>query len=90
MEYNSLLLDINLNRNKYPVGTMMHPRPVVELMDKQIFWECLKHFHCDFLSGFTIIYGEKYAFLSLFTKVLRMDGWTEGQTQPLIEMRGRI
>ena len=76
----------------------MRPRPAVELTDEQIFWAGLKHFHC----GFTIINGENYAFLSLFTKALQMDrrteqwanGWTngatDGRTQPLIEMRGRI
>ena len=37
-----------------------------------------------------MIYGEKYSFLSLFTKALRTDGPTDGRTDPLIEMRGRI
>ena len=36
----------------------------------------LKHFYCDFWRGFTIIYGENYAFLSLFTQAL----WTNGLT----------
>ena len=52
-------------------------------------WAGLKHFYSHFRSGFTIIYGENYAFFSLFTKALQldgwMDGWTEEQTQPLIE-----
>ena len=30
------------------------PRPAVELTDEQIFWAGLKHFLCDFRSGFTI------------------------------------
>ena len=51
--------------------------------DGQIFWAGLKPFHCDFWSGFTIIYGENYAFLSLFTKALltdgQMDQWMDGQ-----------
>ena len=34
--------------NKYPVGTMMHPRPAVELTDEHISSACLKCFHCDF------------------------------------------
>ena len=71
-----------------PVGTTMRPpacfttflRPAVELTDEQIFWAGLKHFLCDFRSGFTIVYGEKYAFLSLFTKALRANGWTNGRT----------
>ena len=43
--------------------------------------------------GFTMIYGENYAFLPLFTKALPTDGRTDltnGRTQPLLEMRGRI
>ena len=56
---------------------MMRPRLVVELKDEQISWAGLKHFHCEFLSGFTTIYGENYAFLSLFTKALPTDGRTD-------------
>ena len=40
----------------------------------------LKHFYSHFRSGFTIIYGENYAFLSLLTKALRTDGPTDGPT----------
>ena len=88
--------------NKQPLGTMMGSHLVVEFMNEQIFWACLKHFYCDFLSGFTIIYDKDYVFLSLFTKALRTNGWTDqwtdgptdqrtdGRTQPHIEMRGRI
>ena len=47
-------------------------------------WAGLKHFYSHFRSGFTIIYGENYAFLSLFTKALwtdqRTNGWTDGPT----------
>ena len=76
----------------------MRSRLAVELTDEQIFWVGLKHFYSHFRSGFTIIYGENYVFLSLFTKALRtdrrtdgrMDGRTDGRTHPLIEMRGRI
>ena len=68
--------------------TMMHPpacfttfpRPVVELTDEQIFWAGLKHFLCDVLSGFTIVHGEKYVFLSLFTKALQTDQRTNEPT----------
>ena len=66
--------------NKYPLGTTMRPRLAIELTDEQIFWAGLKNFHSDFLSDFTIIYGENYAFLSLFTKALRTDGPTDGPT----------
>ena len=57
-------------------------RSAVELTDEreQIFWAGLKHFLCDFRSGFTIVYGEKYAFLSLFTKVSWTNGRTNGRT----------
>ena len=41
--------------NKYPVGTTMRPRLAVELTDEYIFWGGLKHFHCDFCSGFTTL-----------------------------------
>ena len=63
----------------YPLGTTMHPRLALELTDEHIFWAGLKH-HCDFRSGFKMIYGEKYAFLSLYKSVTggptdgRMDG----------------
>ena len=57
----------------------MRPRPAVELTDEHIFWEGLKHFRCDFWSGLTMIYGEKSSFLSLFTKALPTDGWTDGR-----------
>ena len=69
---------------------------------QHIFRAGLKHFHSDFRGGFTMIYGEKYLFLSLFTKALRTNGWTDGptdgrtdgptdrRTQPHIEIRGRI
>ena len=81
-------------RNKYPVGAMMRPHLAVELTDEHTFWAGLKHFHCHFCSGFTMIYGEKYSFLSLFTKALPTDGpmdrRTDGWTQPHIKMRGRI
>ena len=57
-------------------------------------WAGLKHFYSHFRSGFTIIYGENYAFLPLFTKASRTngrtDGPTDGRTQPHIEMRARI
>ena len=43
-------------------------------------WAGLKHFYSHFRSGFTIIYGENYAFLTLFTKALRTDGATDGWT----------
>ena len=43
-------------------------------------WAGLKHFYSHFRSGFTIIYGEKYAFLSLFTKASRTDQRTDGRT----------
>ena len=59
------------------MGTTMRPRLAVKLMDEQMFWAGLKHFHCDFCSGFTIVNGEKYAFLSLFTKALQTDGRTD-------------
>ena len=38
-----------------------------------------EHFYSHFRSGFTIIYGEKYAILSLFTKALRTDRPTDGR-----------
>jgi len=71
----------------FPTGIFQH-----------IFWAGLKHFYSHFRSSFTIIYGENYAFLSLFTKALptdgrtngRTDGPTDGRTEPHIEMRGRI
>ena len=79
------------------------PCPAVELTDEQIFWAGLKHFLCDFGSGFTIVYGEKYAFFSLLQKRYGptdgpmdqrtngpTDQWTDGRSQPLMEMRGRI
>ena len=53
----------------FPTGIFQH-----------IFWAGLKHFHCDFWSGFTMIYGEKYSFLSLFTKALRTDGPMDQRT----------
>jgi hypothetical protein len=40
---------------------------------------------CTSAFGFTIIYGENYVFFVLFTY-----GLMDGQTQLLIEMRGRI
>ena len=40
----------------------------------------LKQFYYHFRSGFTIIYGENYAFLLLFTKALRTNGPTDGWT----------
>ena len=39
-----------------------------------------KHFYWDFWSGFTMIYGEKYSFLSLFTKALRTNRRTDQPT----------
>ena len=50
--------------NIFTLGTTMCPRLVVELMDGQFFCTGLKYFQ----SGFTMIYGKKYSFLSLFTK----------------------
>ena len=61
-------------------GTMMRPHPVVELTDEHIFWAGLKHFHWDFWSGFTVVFCEKYAFLSLSTKRLRTNGPTDQWT----------
>ena len=60
----------------------MRPRSAVELTYEQIFWAGLKYFHCDFWSGFTIVYGEKYAFLSLLQiryrrMDQRMDRWMD-------------
>ena len=43
-------------------------------------WAGLKYFYSHFRSGFTIIYGENYAFLSLLTKALPTDGRTDGHT----------
>ena len=66
--------------NKYPLGTTMHPCLAAELTDGQICWAGLKHIYSHFRSGFTIIYGENYAFLSLFTKALPTDRRTDGHT----------
>ena len=41
-------------------------------------WAGLKHIYSHFRSGFTIIYGENYSFLSLFTKALPTDRQTNG------------
>ena len=51
-----------------------------ELFELLCMWAGLKHFYSHFRSGFTIIYGEKYAFLSLFTKTLRTDKPTDWRT----------
>ena len=54
----------------------MHPRLAVELTDERAG---LKRFYFYFRSGLTVIYGENYAFLSLFTKSItdgRMDQLT--------------
>ena len=69
---------------------MMRPRLAVELTDEQILRAGLKHFYFHVRSGFTIIYGKNYVFLSLFTKALWTDGRKDRWTHPLIEMRGRI
>ena len=66
-----------LERNKYPLGKTMRPCLAVELMDEQIFWAGLERFHirlCHFLQ-------KRYR---------GTDGPTDGRTQPLTEMRGRI
>ena len=71
------------NLNKYPGVQrciLVRVLQLFQLTDEQTFWAGLKQFHWDFWSGFTIVYGEKYAFLSLFTKPLRTDQRTDGPT----------
>ena len=64
-----------------PWGTTMHPLAYFPTgIFQHIFWAGLKHFYWDFWSGFTMIYGEKYSFLSLFTKALRTNGRTNRPT----------
>ena len=60
----------------FPTGIFQH-----------IFWAGLKHIHCDFGSGFTMIYGEKYSFFVTFYKSITdgptdrpTDGPTDGRT----------
>ena len=69
----------------------MRPRLAVELKGEQIFLAGLKHFHSDFGSGFTMIYGENYAFLPHFTKALPTDGptngWMDGSTDGRMDGR---
>ena len=71
--------------NKYPLGTTMRPRLAVKLTDEHIFWAGLNHFRCDFWSD--LCYGEKSSFLSLFTKALPSDRWTDGRTQPHLVLK---
>ena len=61
----------------------MRPRLAVELTDGQI-WAGLKHFHCDFRSGFTM--ARYIRFCHFLQKRYQQ---TDGRIQPL-EMRGRI
>ena len=52
----------------------MRPHLAVELTDEQIFWAVLKHFNCDFWSGFTMIYGERW--VNQLTKYLRIHEYS--------------
>ena len=55
-----------------------------ELFELLCIWAGLKHFYSHFRSGFTIIYGENYSFLLLFTKALQTDGRND---RPIDEQR---
>jgi len=84
-----------LKIKQVPVGTTMRPLAYFPTgIFQHIFWAGLKYFHCDFWSGFTMIYGEKYSFLPFLVRAWpthgRTDQRTNGRTHPLIEMRGRI
>ena len=66
--------------NKYPQDTMMYPHLAAELTNKQIIWAGLKHFYCNFGSGFTMARNIRF-----FHFLQKRYGWTDGWTDIVTE-----